>query len=47
MELNMQEQSVSIIEDFFLNESEEDLFDFLEEVLKKPLLERNEWITNE
>lgn len=47
MEPNMQEQSVSIIEDFFLNEPEEDMFDFLEEVLKKPLLEKNEWITNE
>ena len=46
MELNKQEQSVSIIEDFFLNEPEEDLFDFLEEVLKKPLLERNEWIAD-
>ena len=45
MDQNIQEQSIEILEDFFLNSADEDLYALLQEVLKRPLMERSEWNT--
>ncbi|MDY7032420.1 MAG: hypothetical protein SVY10_11015 [Thermodesulfobacteriota bacterium] len=45
MDHNIQEQSIEILEDFFLNSADEDLYALLQEVLKRPLMEKNEWNT--
>ncbi|MDY6843036.1 MAG: hypothetical protein SVW57_02960, partial [Thermodesulfobacteriota bacterium] len=37
---NIQEQLMGEVEEFFLKKSEKDLYAFLQEVLKKPLLEK-------
>ena len=45
MDQNIQEQSIEILEDFFLNSADVDLYGLLQEVLKRPLMERSEWNT--
>ena len=37
MRQSTQEQSVKIVEDFFLNSTEQELYRLLQEVLKRPL----------
>ena len=38
--LNIQEQAVKIVEDFFLSRTDKDLYTFIQEVLGKPLAEK-------
>ena len=45
MDHNIQDQSIEILEDFFLNSADVDLYGLLQEVLKRPLMERSEWNT--
>ena len=40
MESNIQGKSVKILEDFFLRETDEDLYGLLREILERPLAEK-------
>jgi DNA-binding protein Fis len=37
---NIQEQAVKIVEDFFLNRTDKDVYTFIQEVLGRPLAEK-------
>jgi len=37
---NIQEHALKIVEDFFLNRTDKDLYAFLKEVLERPLVEK-------
>ena len=43
MNYTVQGQSIKIIENFFLNGTDEELYGLLQEVLKRPLMERCKW----